>query len=215
MRPWKPVASPRLWRHNVKHSQSQLWCGTFSPCCWLWDPGRIWVRGAPKSSGSALNPWTSPPLIQSSSPSLLTAFLRGQKLRLGQTSSSLKARYLGDWSYALCPFLNAAGYNEFSVYQSSSSTCVQPLEEKKDQGQRLQIWSGRSRARTKHWVGRCLLFPSPVLALRRPWLNPLPADPQEPKHCTLQDKTQRLLWKHLSFLIGSWADEPAFMWAYL
>lgn len=162
-----------------------------------------------KSSGSALSPWKSPPLLQHSWLSLLTAFLRGQKLRLGQVSSSLKARILGDWSYILYSSLKAAGYHEFSVYRSSSLTCVQPLEQKKDQGQRLQIWSGRSYARTEWWLGRCPPFPSSGLLLstfqvsRTPCLNSLPADPREPKGCTFQ-----LLWKHLSFLIRSRTDKP-------
>ena len=74
--------------------------------------------------------------------------------------------------------------------------------------------SGRPYVRTECWLGRCLQLPSSGLLLstvqvsRRPWLNPLPADPQEPKCCTIQDKTQSLLWKHLSSVIGSWADEP-------
>lgn len=52
------------------------------------------------------------------------------------------------------------------------------------------------------------LFLSTVWILRRPWLIPLPAEPQEPKCHPAQDKAQNLLWKHSSFLIGSWADKP-------
>lgn len=84
----------------------------------------MWVWGAPKAWVLPSICWKAPPLLQCAWPSLLTAFLKGQKPSLGQISGSLKARVLGEWNDILYPSLNAVGYNVFSVYQSSSSTCI-------------------------------------------------------------------------------------------